>query len=130
MQFMYDKALALEILRQIYWSTQVIQKRFQSIKSADDFISSDFGLEKLDSICMQLITIGESLKNLDKVTHQTLLRHYPQIEWKKVKGLRDVISHNYFDLNAEAIYDVCENHVEPLAQTIQLIIENLKQQST
>ena len=57
---------------------------------------------------MLLITIGESLKNLDKVTNGELLPEYPEIEWKKVKGLRDIISHQYFDVNAEAIFDVCE----------------------
>ena len=84
---MYDKDLSLEILRQIYDSVQTIQKRFQPIQSVEDFTKSDAGLEKLDAICMQLIAIGESLKNLDKVTENALLLNYPKIEWKKVKGL-------------------------------------------
>ena len=79
-------------------------------------------MEKLDAICMQLIAIGESLKNLDKVTKGVLLHQYPQIDWKKVKGLRDIISHHYFDLNAEAIFDVCGNHIEKLSHTIEGII--------
>ena len=86
------------------------------------FLESEAGKEKLDAICMQLIAIGESLKHLDKVTKSSLLHQYPQIDWKKVKGLRDVISHHYFDLNAEAIFDVCENHIDRLAQTIEEII--------
>jgi uncharacterized protein with HEPN domain len=44
-----------------------------------------------------------------------LTPNYPQIEWKKVKGMRDIITHHYFDLNAEAVYDVCANYVEPLS---------------
>ena len=70
---MYDKELALEILEQIYLSSQIILKRFQQIKSYDDFIGSDWGMEKLDSICMQLIAVGESLKNFDKVTNNSVL---------------------------------------------------------
>lgn len=61
-------------------------------------------MEKLDAICMQLIAIGEALKNLDKITNDSLLPNYPQIDWKKVKGMRDIISHHYFDIDAEAIY--------------------------
>ena len=49
---MYDKELALEILEQIYLSSQIILKRFQPIESCDDFTGSDWGMEKLDSICM------------------------------------------------------------------------------
>ena len=91
---MYDKSLVLEVLRQILQSTQRITRRFQPIKSSNDFTDSEAGMEKLDAICMQLITIGESLKNLDKVTKNSLLTKYPEIEWKKIKGMRDVISHH------------------------------------
>lgn len=80
---MYDRELTIEILCQIHWSTQIIIRKFKSIDSPEDFTGSDSGMDKLDAICMQLIAIGESLKNLDKVTNKTLLRNYPQIEWKK-----------------------------------------------
>lgn len=53
-QYMYDKELALEILTQIYQATQTVLKRFEPIKSADNFTSLDSGMEKLDAICMQL----------------------------------------------------------------------------
>jgi uncharacterized protein with HEPN domain len=122
---MYDKELAREILAQIHQATQTVLKRFDPIKSADDFTSSDSGMEKLDAICMQLITIGEGLKNLDKITGNTLLAQYPEIEWKKVKGMRDIISHHYFDLDAEAIFEVCKNHKAPLSDTLGKMIKQL-----
>jgi len=122
---MYDRELALEILNQIYRSTQTILKRFEPVKSPEDFTASDAGMEKLDAICMQLIAIGEGLKNLDKVTGNSLLPKYPQVEWKKAKALRDIISHHYFDVNAEAIYEVCKNHIGNLAETIKRIIDEM-----
>jgi len=115
---MYDLELVSELLSQIYQATQTVIKRFGPIKSADDFIGSEAGMEKLDAICMQLIAIGEGLKNLDKVTANSLLPKYPQIEWHKAKALRDIISHHYFDVNAEAIFDVCKNHIPALKETI------------
>lgn len=122
---MYDKELAVEILKQIYQSTEKIQKRFEPINSPDDFTHSTEGQEKLDAICMQLIAVGESLKNLDKVTENSLLPSYPEIEWKKAMALRDIISHHYFDINAEAIYEVCKSHIGALAKTIKKIIKDL-----
>lgn len=124
---MYDKDLVLEIVQQIRQSTQTILKRFQPIQSPEGFTDSETGMEKLDAICMQLIAIGESLKNLDKVTNHELLPQYPEIEWRKAKAMRDVISHHYFDINAEAIFEVCQNKIKPLSDTIQKIIENLSQ---
>ena len=123
---MYDKYLVLNILTQIYQAAVTISKRFELIKSANDFTDSEEGMEKLDAICMQLITIGESLKNLDKITNKTLLKKYPQIEWDKIKGMRDIISHHYFDIDAEVIFDVCKNHIDNLAKTINQIIKDIQ----
>ncbi|MBN1971132.1 MAG: DUF86 domain-containing protein [Candidatus Delongbacteria bacterium] len=122
---MFDHELALEILKQIRHSIKLINERFESINSANDFVSTSKGIEKLDSICMQLIFIGENLKNLDKITKMKLLVKYPDIEWKKIKGLRDIITHQYADINAEAIFDVCENKLDPLLKEINKIIQEL-----
>ena len=126
-QSMYDIELVKEILHQILWSAQTITKRFASITSPEDFVISEEGLEKLDAICMQLIAIGENVKNLDKVTEGGLLLRYPQIEWKRVMGMRDVLSHHYFDLDAEVVYSVCENHIEVLTQTVQVMLADLEE---
>ncbi len=116
---MSDIALVREILRQLQWSTATILHRFEPIQHVDDFTSSDVGLEKLDAMCMQLIAIGESLKNLDKVTEGKLLLRYPDINWKRAMGMRDVLSHHYFDLDAELVYNVCVQHIPSLAATLE-----------
>lgn len=103
-----------------------MSQRFKKIKTVSDFTDSPAGMEKLDSICMLLIAIGESLKNIDKITEQSLLKQYPEIDWKGAKGLRDIISHQYFDIDAEEIFWVCEKHIPPLSITIEKMISNLK----
>lgn len=121
---MSDPALERELLHQILHAAQTISKRFASVTSPDDFTGSDEGMEKLDAICMQLIALGESVKNLDKVTGGTLLPQYPAIEWKRVMGMRDVISHHYFDLDAEIVYTVCTDHIQPLADVVRQMIDD------
>ena len=122
---MYDKELVIEVLRQIRTASCTILERFGPVKAVSDFTDSPAGLEKLDSICMQLIAIGETLKKPDKITNASLLPEYPEIDWKKAKGLRDIISHQYFDVNAEAIFDVCETKIKPLADTVEIIIKDV-----
>jgi len=119
---MSDVALVREILRQLHWSAETILKRFEPIQSSDDFLMSDEGLEKLDAICMQLIALGENVKNLDKVTDGELLHQYPGIEWKRIMGMRDILSHHYFDIDAEVVFGVCQNHMESLEQTFSLML--------
>jgi len=126
---MYDRELVLEILSQIHQSTQTILKRCESVTSVEDFTNSERGMEKLDAVCMQLIAVGESIKNLDKVTGRTLLSKYPQVEWKKAMGLRDIISHHYFDVNAEAVFTVCKRHIPVLSEVIGKIQKDMRSAS-
>ena len=104
---MSDTVLVLEILKQVRGAVERILLRFKPVESISFFLDSEAGLEKLDGICMQLSTIGESLKNLDKVAGTQLLCRYPQVDWESAKGMRDIISHHYFDLDAEAVFNVC-----------------------
>lgn len=122
---MFDVELVEGILRQVLNATRTIARRFAPIRSAEDFLKSEAGLEKLDAICMQLIAIGESIKHLDKITGGTLLPRYPQVEWKRVMGMRDVLTHHYFDLDAEVVYSVCAHHVGKLEQTIEAMLTDL-----
>jgi hypothetical protein len=80
---MYDKELLLETLEQIHKLTKTILFRFEPIKNVSDFTDSPAGMEKLDSICMPLIAIGESLKKLDKITEGGLLKNTPKLNGEK-----------------------------------------------
>jgi len=121
MEFMYDKRLVIEILDQIIDAIEIVQERCEFAKSVDNFCDTKEGQEKLDSICMKLIAVGESLKKIDAITEKTLLQKYPQIEWKKIKGIRDFISHHYFDLDAEIIFGICQNHIDNLLDALKTI---------
>ena len=105
---------------------EMIKKRFFIINTPDDFLANDTNIEKLDSISMRLLAIGEGLKNIDKLSNYTLLKQYPKIEWKNIKGLRDIITHHYFDLNSEIIFDICDKKIDPLCVTIKTIIQDLQ----
>ena len=75
---------------------------------------------------MLLIAIGESLKNLDKTTDGKLLPSYPSIPWKNVKGMRDIIAHHYFDVDAAQILWIVNNEIGPLKTAIQFFIDELE----
>lgn len=126
---MYDKEMLLEVLKQTFDAINLVNNRFKSVDSVEFLTGSPEGMEKLDAICMVIIAIGESLKNIDKITNNKLLQQYPEIDWKGAKGMRDIISHHYFDVDAEEIFWVCANQMNPLAATIQKIINDVRQES-
>jgi uncharacterized protein with HEPN domain len=123
---MLNNELLIEISKQILSSIQTIEKRMRTIKTSEDFLKNVRNLERLDSICMQLVALGESIKNLDKVTNKLLFKKYPEFEWKKAMGMRDVLSHHYFDLNSDIVFDVCINEIPKLKKIIKLILVSLQ----
>lgn len=123
---MYDLELVQEILKQILTATEKVINRFKPVNTVAFFTDSPEGMEKLDSICMLLIAIGEALKNIDKITKGSLLSAYPEISWKGAKSMRDIISHQYFSIDAEIIFNVCDKNMEDLYNTISKIINDLK----
>lgn len=71
---------------------------------------------------MRLVAIGEGFKNIDKLSNNSLLENYSEIPWKQVKGIRDILSHHYFDMDAETIFDVSKNEIPKLSKVVNQII--------
>ena len=126
MPFMYDKEIVLNLLDNMIDASEKIIARSQSIKTIDDFLEDDNSLMLLDSLCMQLIAIGEAVKQIDKLTDHQLLSNYPSIPWREVAGMRDILSHHYFDLNSEVVFEVSKEHIEDLNTVLKKIIVDIR----
>jgi len=122
---LFDKKIVLSTLTQLINSCNLISERFVGIDSSDDFLTSKSGLIVLDSICMQLVAIGQGIKNLDKNTEGKLLIKYQDVDWKGAMGMRDIMSHNYFDVDSEIVFDVCKTKIIPLRNTLEKILSAL-----
>ena len=120
-----SKSIALDILEDILSAIGRLEDRTKDVQTTDDFLCSSSGMILLDATCMLLIAIGESLKNLDKTTDGKLLPTYPSIPWKNVKGMRDIIAHHYFDVDASQILWIIKNEIVPLKTDIQFFIDEL-----
>ena len=123
---MFDKTLLKEKLEQIDNALGRVERRFIGISSPDDFLDSEKGLDMLDGIAMMLIAIGENFKKIDTETEGNLLQKYPHIHWSGVKGIRDVLSHQYFNIDAEEIFRVCTLNLLPLRKAVKEMIRELE----
>ncbi|NTW69899.1 MAG: DUF86 domain-containing protein [Chlorobiaceae bacterium] len=122
---MYDKALLLEKLVQIDSAIEKINRRFAHIKTADDFLDSNQGMDMLDGIAMMLIAISEHFKKIDRDTSGAIFSPYPHINWSGVKGLRDILSHQYFNIDAEEIFAICKNNLGDLHEVVKAMMRAL-----
>lgn len=120
-----DKYRILELLDLLVDSIDIIQQRTAHIKSGDDFLLSPDNMFVLDGVCMKLIFIGESVKNIDKISKGELLRKYPLVPWSEVMKLRDLIAHHYFRIDADLIFITIKDDLKPLKQILALMKEDL-----
>jgi uncharacterized protein with HEPN domain len=121
-----DKVNNLELLKFILQSIEMIKKRFQDITCSDDFMYSDEGITKLDSISMRLQSIGEALKNIDKRDRDFLLEVADKIYWSNIIKTREIITHHYIDIDSETIFMICDEKLDDLESKVSILMDKLK----
>ena len=123
---MFKREMALGCLKDIQKALALIEERSAIVTHVNDFLCSPEGMLRLDALCMNLIALGESVKNLDKITNGELLTLYPETYWKGIMRIRDKIAHHYFDIDAEIVLATLKKDISPLSRTIDRIIKDLK----
>jgi uncharacterized protein with HEPN domain len=121
---MFDRQEFRERLEDVLEALERIPLRFESIRTPDDFLADEANREHLDSICMILVAVGEAFRQLDAKTKGEWLARYPQIPWRAVIGVRNVIAHGYFDIDAEQVFNICKEDIPLLTRTVRTMIED------
>jgi uncharacterized protein with HEPN domain len=122
---MSDTSLLTEELEEILEALERIPSRFAGVENPADFTNSLAGREHLDAICMVLMAAGEAFKKIDRRTEGRLLSRCPAIDWAGVKGMRDVIAHGYFDIDAAVVFEICRRDVPTLTDTVRVMIKEI-----
>ena len=113
------------LLFQIRTAILQLKEWNNNVQSSDDYYCSPDGMKDLAASCMLIEAIGESIKQVDKITDGKLLVKRPEIPWKDVIGIRNHIAHGYFDIDGDMVFDVIKNDLDSLLEAIEYFIENL-----
>ncbi len=76
----------------------------------------------VDGIVRNLEIIGEAAKNIPA----NIKEKYPDIEWKKIAGLRDILAHEYFGVDLQVLWDIIENKLPVLKKQIKGVLKEIK----
>lgn len=74
----------------------------------------------LDAVIRNLEVIGEAAKKVPGEVRSM----YPEIEWKKIAGLRDILIHEYFGIDANIIWDILKNKLPHLEKHVRKILSD------
>ena len=69
----------------------------------------------IDAVIRNLEIIGEAIKHIP----ESIRTRRPDVEWKKIAGLRDMLAHAYFGVDLEIVWDVLMNKLPVLRKQIQ-----------
>ena len=61
----------------------------------------------VDAVLRNFEVIGEAAKNVP----ERVRRKYPSVEWKEAIGFRNVLIHDYFGIDLEAVWDTVNKNI-------------------
>lgn len=103
----------------------LIEKMSAGIKSPQDFGQSITGMTVFRACGMSIQYITENfIKIWNKVTAD-FFSSYKQVPWKAVFGMRNVIAHEYTDIDDEAVFNTIHNDMPVLKETAEKILADL-----
>ncbi|MBD2553442.1 DUF86 domain-containing protein [Limnothrix sp. FACHB-881] len=73
-----------------------------------------------DAVILNLLIIGEATKQIP----QDIRDQHPEIQWKQIAGMRDMIAHAYFSINNKIVWNIIENDLDFLKTCIKNIQSN------
>ncbi|MCC5927101.1 MAG: DUF86 domain-containing protein [Bacteroidetes bacterium] len=103
-------------LQDILESIDHIQ-RFLDGVSEENFYEN---VEKQDAVLRRLEIIGEAVKHLP----EEIREKHPDIPWRQIAGMRDIIIHEYFGVTLGMIWVVATEDIHDLKAKVEEIIES------
>jgi uncharacterized protein with HEPN domain len=74
--------------------------------------------EKQSAILYQVIIIGEATKRLS-IAYRS---QHPEVPWKDIAGMRDILAHQYDRVNLNTLWDVIQTDIPELLKLLQPLL--------
>jgi len=72
-----------------------------------------------DAVVRNLEIIGEAAKHVPAEVQA----RYPEVEWRNIAGLRDIVAHEYFGIDEDILWDIVVNQAPQLLEQVREILK-------
>jgi uncharacterized protein with HEPN domain len=85
--------------------------------------TADLGSDRKSrhAVLHNLFVLGEAAKGVP----DSMRTQYPEIPWRSVAGLRDILAHEYFGIDDEIVWDVVKNKLPTLIEQLRGILPKI-----
>ena len=120
---MFDNQLTIhDRLEDILESIQLIQEWSKDRSTVDDFMNSSTGVMAFNACVMRFQVIGEHVGKLLK-NESKPLDAYTNIPWQAIYGMRNIISHEYANIDEDIIVSAINDDLVPLKSAIEELLK-------
>jgi len=94
-------------------------ERYTSNVSFEEFCGNDMAV---DAVIRNFEIIGEAVKKIP----EEIRMKYADVEWKEAAGFRDVLIHDYFGIDLEAVWDTVRNNIPSFKKQVVKVLKSEK----
>lgn len=123
---MFKKDRVLSLLDSAIKEMNLLLEMSKEIHVPDDFVSSTSGLIIFRACSMSLQYITERFVKIRNLCGNDFFKPYKAVPWPSVFGMRNFLSHEYGDVDAEGIFNTVKTNIPELLQVTETIRQDLE----
>ena len=120
-----EKNRVRTLLNSAIQEMELLTRMSEEVHSADDFVTNLSGMVLFRACGMSLQYITESFVKIRNICGINFFKAYPSIPWNSVFGMRNFLSHEYGEVDAEGIYGTIKEDIPSLLPVTLQILSDL-----
>lgn len=122
---MFKKERVSSLLDAAVKEMNLLIEMSKDINEPDDFVSSTSGLIVFRACGMSIQYITEIFVKIRNLCGNDFFKPYKSVPWPSVFGMRNFLSHEYGDVDAEGIFNTVKTNITELLQATETIRQDL-----